>query len=322
MTGVQTCALPICKAAMGKAVETMQNDRALVGVSDPDLVEQAALTGQSPTGDGIANGLKMRTLHYVKGALWDLSQSPGNRDPITMKYSANGRAILGQYHDLLNEMTKNDSTATKDTPGLYQQANQTYATPARVQDALNEGRGFRNLDPEEIQEYLQDKNRSAPEKAAFAAGVRRSLQDQIDTHTETKNPINALWKPNLQKRLEPLFSDKESYNNFATNMEHEKTMSRINNALGGGSDTFLKQEFNKPPQGGIGKALRFVGNAMEPGMLVSKLGDFADKQLDQNAKTLSQNSKTVIMRYLTTKDPALIRDLANRIDKNPVKAAK
>lgn len=307
---------PAGNSALKSAAITMQNDRSLVGVSNPDLVEQAALSGNpSNTGVGIADGLKMRTLHYVKQELWDLAQN--ERDPKTMKYTANGRAILGLHSDLLKEMNANDATRIPNKPnsGLYAQANTTYATPARVTSALEKGRGFMKLDPEEIQSFIADKNISNPEKVAFATGVRRALQDRVDNQQETTNPINSLWRPNLQKRIQPLFPTKQAYEDFASNMEHEKTMARVNNIVQG-SPTYQNQAFSKNPiKTPIGSALRFAGNAMEPGMYVGKLGDFIDNALQGRANEMSQNSKTVIMRYLTTKNPELVRDLASRIKK-------
>ena len=48
----------------------MQNSRKLVGMSDPELVEQAKLVGSyEPGNGGIAPGLNMETLDHTKKAL-------------------------------------------------------------------------------------------------------------------------------------------------------------------------------------------------------------------------------------------------------------
>lgn len=307
---------PAGKKALNAAATTMQNDRSLVGISNPDLVEQASLAGQEIPKGGIADGLKLRTLHYVKQELWNLAQQ--ERDSKTFKYTPNGNAILGQYHDLLNEINSNDATRepNKKNSGLYAQANQTYATPARVKTALEDGRGFMAQDPEEIAQFFNNKNVSNPEKAAFAAGARRALQDKIDNMRDTANPITSLWKPALRKRLEPMFPDKKAFDQFTQHMEHEMTMHRTNGAFTGNSATEANRQFSDmvKQQSPLGKIIKGV---IDPTGTAASMGiEALSGEMQKATAKMSKDTAAVIMRYLTSKDPEVWHDLADRIN-NP-----
>ncbi len=310
----QLLARPAGQAALRKAATTMQNDGSLVGVSDPDLVEQAALTGQSSTGSGIASGLKMRTLHYVKQALFDMAESPSSYNQFG-KRNAEGSAYMGMYHDLLKEMKSNDVTATKGQPGLYEQANSAYSTPARVQTALEKGRSFGKLDPEEIQAFIENKNISNPEKVAFAAGVRRSLQDTLDNVRDGTNPVQQLWKQSLRDRLKPLFPDSKTFKTFAETMQNEQTMARNDRLLATGSPTASNLNFNELFNKGGMSPGNIAKTIIEPqGALANYVGAKLDKAHQAALDKMSNDTKTIFMRYMTTKDPSALRDLAKRIN--------
>lgn len=292
--------------ALSFAANRMNTKMSLMGVPDAELAEQAELAGQAATG-GISKGLKLQTYQYVK-------EGYDNQISSALASGEKGLAkdLIEQKNGMVGELDKIDKQTTG---GLYAQARSTYATAAQAKDALEQGRGFMKMDPEEIEAFIKDKNTSNPEKVAFVSGVRRALQDKIDTHSEATNPINQLWKPNLQKRLQPLFPTREAYDAFAANMEHEKTMARVNGIMQG-SPTHQNQAFSQTP------AKSILGNSVRaldvPDFVMNKTADFIDRALQERAKGMSQNSKTVIMRYLTTKDPDALRDLAVRIGQKPV----
>ena len=311
---------PAGKQALNSAARTMQQGGQLLGVSSPDLVEQNALSGGVPTGVGISDGLKMSTLHTVKGELYDLAQK--EYDPMTKKYTQYGKNILSSYHDLLKEMNDNDSTRVPNQPnsGLYAKANQTYATPARIRNALNEGREFNNMDPEEITEYLNDKNRSTPEKAAFATGARRSLQDKVDTGMRSgdTNPVNSVWKVPTQKKIAAIIPDADAYKNLSDFMNREINMAS-NDKILQGSQTAGRQEYGKEIKAGTTK-IGDMARMTDPSNLV---GHVLDKAFAKHAEDMTQDTAAVAMRYLTSTDPAVWRDLASRTgQKQPLKKVK
>lgn len=298
---------PAGQAALQKAATTMQNDGALVGVSDPDLVEQAALTGQPPTEVGIANGLKMQTLHYVKKALFDMGNSPSSYNQFGQR-NADGAAYMGMYHDLLGEMNANDATRQPNQPnsGLYAQANQRYSTGARQQQALQQGMQFHTMRPDDISTYLNDKAISDPEKAAFLSGVRERLQTVADRKNPGQNPISSLSKVDMQKRYQAIVGNKAPA--LLTGMENEAHMAKNDNLLAG-SQTYSNEAFSNKQ--GYPHTLpgRIAGEIPGVGGMI---GYGIDKALAKRTTKMSADSKAVVARVLTSKDPAELRALANK----------
>lgn len=281
---------PAVKTALGKASSLAANEG--VSIVTP------------------AKTLNTQGIDYLKRALDDMVETQGKNQ--FGKTTNEGRIILNLKNQILAE-------ADRINPD-FAAARAKFASPATLMERMQEGRKFMGMEHEEIADIMHNKNVPNPEKAAFAVGARRALQDKADLKGEAKNPINAMWVPKLKKQLQALSTDQASFDNFAQYMEHEKTMSRVNDALRGGSDTFTKQEFNKTPaKSGLGNAVRA---ASDPLMFVGgHTADFIDKALTKQAQAMSQNSKTIIMRYLTTKDPALLRDLAAQIGQKPPKTA-
>ena len=115
---------PAGKRALTDARKMMQNDMTLMGVTDPELLAQAKEAGQKlPFKGGVASGLKMETLDYVKRALDDQINAAfraGNRQE--------GGVIVGLKNRMVKELENADITAQagpnslKPEGGKYAQA--------------------------------------------------------------------------------------------------------------------------------------------------------------------------------------------------------
>lgn len=304
---------PAGQSALKTASVKMQNDMSFMGVNDPELMEQAKLTGQYvPGSGGVASGLKLRSLDYVKRALDDqigTAQRAGEND--------NVRILTGLKNNLVKALDKADVTATAKTPGAYAQGRQTYATAARMQESLEKGRSFMSMDKEEISDFMKDKNIPDPQKKAFAVGVRRAIQDTIDRGRDGTNPITKINNRALKDRLAPLFNDSADAQKFFQSLTDEQHMHNVNGILGG-SPTAPRLEYGKMLEGqpgNVGKALKMIispfGAAKDAGI------DAFSAQLQKLAKNMSSDTSAGVVRYLTTKDPAAWRALAKKI--NPKK---
>lgn len=290
---------PAGLSALKSASIKMQNDMSMMGISDPELVEQAKLTGQYVPGDGgLAAGLKLRSLDYVKRALDDqigAAKRAGEND--------NVRILSGLKNNLIKEMDNADAT-----DGKYAQARATHASGAQVKDALEQGRNFLSMDPEEISAFIKDKHVSNPEKAAFSTGVRRALQDKMGNVGDNANAVTALWKQNIRDRLEPLFPDKASFEDFAKRMEHEQTMARVNGLLTRGSQTNMRGTYqdliNQSPVGDAMKAFKVMKSLTNPqSAAIDAARNFLSKSVQKAAKGMSNDTAAGIMHYLGTSNP-------------------
>lgn len=289
--------------ALQFAAGRMNTKMSLMGTPDAELADQMRLTNSYQPG-GAASGLKLQTLDLVKQGL-DAQIAEALRNG---QYTGDLKALK---NGLLNQLDTTDATATGGT-GAYAKARQTYASGARVQDALEQGRAFMSLDPEEITSYMNDKSISDPEKQAFAAGARRALQDKIDTMRDTTNPISTIWKQGLRDRLRPIFPDDASFSAFANKMDLEARMQQTNNTLKTGSDTASNQQLadmirqKSPIEKLLGVATNPHGAAI----------DLMSSQMQKATANMSKDTSAALMRYLTTQDPSVWADLSARL-KNP-----
>lgn len=230
---------PAGQKALKSAVTNMQNGRTLVGVSNPDLVEQAALTGAEPTGDGISSGLKLKTLDQVKQSLWDLEQSAKDQFG---KATSDSKNISKLRTDLTKEMDNLDTTATRDkngnitAPGRYAQARAAFADPADKKDALDAGWDFiangSKGDPDAFA------NLTAAQKPFARIGAANKITDILNNTPETFNSVNRIFKTPAQRdALKSVFPDNTSFQNFQKIVDNEKTMGRTYRGAMEGSRT-------------------------------------------------------------------------------------
>lgn len=290
-------------SALRYATNRINADMSQMVKPDPELAAQAKLAGQIIKGEA-GNGLKLQTYQYIK---------EGFDEQINKAYNSGEKglasSIATQKNSLVSQLDNLDATKSKGQSGAYAQARKTYSTGAKIQEASDNGRKFMSQDPEAIKELFADPNISAPQKKAYAAGAGRAFQDMLDKVSDGSNPVQAIWKQSLRKRLEPMMTP-AAFKRLSDEMALHQVKSRVNKIVTG-SPTAANEAFSaKPSATPIGSALRIFGGALEPGMIIGKLGDIADKSLQKHAQKMSNGSKAVAMRYLTTKDPEAIRFLA------------
>lgn len=310
---------PAGQKALAGARESMLNEMDKMGVADPELTQQAKDAGLALQNGGVSSGLKMRTLDYVKQELdaqaRAMKQSAATGNATTRDWTRINDLATG----LRSEMDKLDVTAKSETPGLYAQARKQAATKPQMQDALEQGRGFMKMDPEEIQAFMQNKHTSQPEKMSFTTGVRRSLQDTMDSLGDNAQAISRVWKENIRDRLKYLSPSDKDLANFSDIMNHEQNMARNNNVLARGSQTFSRAQYadqitaNNPTK--VSSALRF---ALTPKQAAVDAGaKFLDSKLQKSAEKMTNETAGEIMKYLgASHDQAgLWRALATRVKK-------
>jgi hypothetical protein len=284
-------------AALKDSVRIMQNNRQTVGMSDPELVEQAKLAGSyEPGTGGIASGLKMETLDNVKKAL--------DRQYASSGYSDN--SILSLKNALTREMDRLDTTAKDGQPGQYAQARSTFAEPARIQEAYGNGGKFMTQRPEDIASYMNDKTVSAPEKASFASGA---VDNVINRLKNNNLPLSRIDTDGFMEKLRPLFPDQKSADNFAQRLDITRNKDANNKNLFSNSATYQNAAFaQKPVQSLAGHIIRTAADPLASAGNI--LGGIADKALAKHSENMSADSKATIARILSSKDPNALRQLA------------
>ena len=199
---------PSGKAALREAVDIINDDMALVGKIDPELTaalrEAVRLGRAEAVPGGVAGGLKLRTLDYVKRGLWRLEESAKGAGPATDKSRAIGklRRKLTKELDRLDETRRAGPRSFKLEGGDYAKARGYYQDGIEAKDAIlhggvdllrreksdtvrlvnkifNEG----NITPEEVGR-MRAKFYAGGQGDAWEAGVGRWLEGALNAATK------------------------------------------------------------------------------------------------------------------------------------------
>ncbi len=156
-------------------------------------------------------------LHQSKLALDDAIQS-------ATKDSSLGNVARAK----LNEIRGNLLKAMDASNPTYGEARSIWAGQAAAEDALETGRAFSKLDPEEIKKTLSSMDETSRE--AFKTGVMRTLEDSKERLS------NALKTSKYANQLKEVFGNEGAFNKFMKRYEGERVQASTD-AMRSGSRT-------------------------------------------------------------------------------------
>lgn len=293
---------PAGQSALKSASVKMQNDMSLMGESDPDLVEQAKLAGTYQPGQGgIAQGLNMRSLDYVKRSFDDqigAAQRAGEND--------NARILTGLKNKLVTGMDAADSTATDNAPGLYKQARGTFSDMKTSLQAIEDGQNFYKNDSVALKQQMA--NMSDTDKGLFRLGVAQKLNDTVNNSNMGANVASKVFGKQEQKDQLAAVLHPDDYQNLSESFARQDAAHRLNQRILGNSRTALRQQeigdLNEDPSGAlmslasgdIGGALKGIGGVLGSGV-----------------KYFNRNNNQEIAKMLFNTDPATQQQIIQRL---------
>jgi hypothetical protein len=216
---------PSVSSALKDSIQIMRDSGRAVGLSDPELVEQAKLVGSyEPGTGGIAPGLNIQTLDYTKQAL-DSKYQAAVRAAGGNKSDAYAKGILQAKNDLTTELDKLDATNKLDAngdpipgSGDYAQGRAIFSKDAQSLNALENGKDFSNnkatLNTEDL------KKLSPEDKQLYRLGVAEQTIWNMGQPGNISNKI--MGSRNKEDALRVLFPDEKSFKEFATTLDNEK----------------------------------------------------------------------------------------------------
>jgi hypothetical protein len=153
-------------------------------------------------------------LHQSKMALDDAIQSATKDSSLGNVARAKLKEVRG---NLLKAMDASNPT--------YGEARSIWAGQAAAEDALEQGRAFTKLDPEEIRKTLSGMDETSRE--AFKTGVMRALEDG-------KEALPAsLKKSKNANQLRAIFGDDQAFEKFTRRAEGERIQAKTEGGMGG-----------------------------------------------------------------------------------------
>lgn len=286
---------PAGNAALADARVKMQNDMSMMGAPDAELGEQARQQGIDAPG-GVAPGLNMRTLDYVKRSFDDqigAAQRAGAND--------NARILSTLKSSLVNQMDAADVTAKNGQPGLYAQARAAYSGPSQSMEALEAGQNFMKNDATMNQSQLA--NMPDQDKQFFRIGVAKSMQDQIDGTPDGADAVKRIFgSPAKRAKLASVFHDDETFNQFANVAQNESQFYKTRAAILNRSQTTPGAAESQDAGATFGNA---VGDVMHAKSNPIGFGLSKVQNMLTNAGKMSAEKSNALAPYFTDQGKAL-----------------
>lgn len=215
------------RKALKEAAELMKRERSFMGAPDPELkalARDVAEIGKMDEIKGpIAKGLSLRTLDYVKRAL-------DSQIETTKRTGADYRSLVVLKNDLKNELIRLDKT------GSYKRALSESGDYLSSAEAMENGRNFSNLRPQEIQKLIKDM--TPAERKAYRVGARESLQKNVYKTTDNADPAKRIFGNTEKKQqIRALFQNEDEFSRFSKRMNEEIRAADTKQAILGGSRT-------------------------------------------------------------------------------------
>ena len=244
---------PSGRLALRGAAKLMADDATLLGRRDPGLtaaLREARDLGLSDevTGVGVSRGLRLQTLDYVKRALDDM---------ITKAYRAGsnnrGRILTGLKNRLLTSLDNADRT------GAYARARAQYGGDASVLEALESGRGFMKMQPEEITQAISELDRGG--QRAFKAGAARALRELVEGTADSGDAVQRIFGTNaVRARLRAVMNPSE-YRDLARTLTAERRFRQTERAVIRGSGAVQpRAEIDDDLRRGVGNLGAVIGS--------------------------------------------------------------
>lgn len=225
---------PEGKSALSDAARNMQNEMSLLSKPDPDLTAMSQEVGNAATGVGVGNGLKLKTLDYVKKSM---------DDSINKAYRTGDDAEARRVVQLKNGLLKEIDSA--DQSGLYAKARKASGDYLSNRDAIEAGTTFLRDDPQLIAQRF---NAYGPtEQQAYKVGVLKTIRNDIDNKVDGQNVARLFSKPASRQKLSSILSPSE-FDSLRGDAQNIDNIYKLRNQVIGNSRTAGRQiaadEFN------------------------------------------------------------------------------
>lgn len=222
---------PEGKSALAEAAKNMQNEMSLVARPDPELTAMAkelqdiGLMGE--TQGGVARGLKLKTLDYIKKSM---------DDTINTAYRAGNESEARRIINLKNGLVSEIDAADKS--GLYAKARKASGDYLSNKSAMDSGLNFLKEDKEIITRNFNDMG--AAEKQAYKTGVVKTLRNKIETTQDGANVARLFKTPATRDKLKAILPERD-YNRLLSEAMTQDGLFKLRNQLTGNSRTALRQ---------------------------------------------------------------------------------
>lgn len=253
----------------------------------------------------------LKLLDAVKRGMDDMLEPYRNQNTGRLELDQAGGALERLRKSFVNEL--DNMTGGKD--GVYAQARNAWAGPAKIKDAMWAGRRFARGDEEMVAKRFNALTPS--EQEAYRDGVARQIVGDIRKKATTPAALkNALADTDVQNRLRTVSKGPGEFKDLLSDIEREVTFSKTGQEAFGGSQTAQRLASNQDlgvdmagplmdiamgrpvaaTTGLIAKVAQAISNPTLPKAARDELGKwlYSQKALDQMNGLRAANSKAQI----------------------------
>ena len=279
-----------------EAVEQARNLAKFDGVEIPSA--QDLIDGKK------INNLSLQELHYVKMGLDEvmgLGKRGQSKTSIGRGVERGLKGARAEFIDIL------DNASPKiDGESAYKTARNKFAGDARLQEAIEDGRKFFSLKPDEMQSSVA--RLSDSEKEAFRIGVAEAVRDSVDRTADLADAGRKIFGNKKQRKLlRAAFPDDKTFDAFEKRMiaraEQVKTRSRTG-VQQGSRTAVVDQEIADLGQAANAGAQLLGGNPMAAAGLLERT---------MRRTRMPELVGGRLARDLFSTDPAMQRDFLERL---------
>lgn len=287
---------PVFQQGLRKGVTDALDEAAITGEDTKPFVDYFHGENFDDPNIVIKKAPSLRILDAAKRGLDSIIQGGGDeiKNSITGKLTQRGMRIDQMRGELVKEL----DNLTGGEDGAYAQARKAWAGPSKQIAAADAGRKLISTGDDEMVASALSKM-SDGEKEAYRVGASKALQDMIDNTPDGANIANKLFgKQGLRDKLEAVFPDRASFNDFRKQVMTELSFSNTKNQVLGNSATARRligqQQVGLDP---TGPAVKIATGRPGSGLI--------DLALQGWKKIAAPNAKTAAeLAPLFSRDPA------------------
>tara|TARA_R110000796_G_scaffold171680_1_gene288726 strand:+ start:1027 stop:3045 length:2019 start_codon:yes stop_codon:yes gene_type:complete len=302
------------RPSMAQAFERAKAIAAESGVDLPDVFLQ---NGKLMTKTGEVTAVDTKLLHYMKMGLDDLVFT--GKSPTSGLGSTQLGSIKKTRSQFLNFIDENNKT--------YKVARDYWASDTAAMDAMQSGRNFFRIDPDELASDLRQMSRS--EKEAFRLGAMQQVMDKIggaQVGETIVSPVgntarNLLKDPKNVRLMRMTFPEGDAgdktFKKFIGNLTDEVEVRTTSMQVLGGSQTATRQEAVKSIRDRAESQMPQGQTPMD--LFMNMLG----KNREASADAQLSSTASELTRMLTETDPTRLNTIGRQIAGNrPVDAVR
>lgn len=273
---------PAGRDALKEAGRDIQNEMGRVAKPDPELTaiarEIAAREGTEPPKGGVASGLKLKAIDYIKRAFdnkYNIAKRAGDTGEM--------RRIQDLKSSLISEADRLDRT------GLYAKARKEAGDYISNSDALDAGRNFMKDDIEVIQRNMA--SFGTTEKEAYRVGVGKAIRENIDKTVDGSNVTKLFGNKTNRNKLSAILGDK-NFQQLYSYAQAEDNIFKLRNQISSNSRTNIRAIASQEFDDETGKVIQDVAQHGWKSVAVDKvIGTIKKVRTGMSDKTAGEVAK-------------------------------